>query len=296
MSRLDPYIDLDISVNVVDLLSDDPSRVDAAINNALYPVAQAIFETVGEDRGILSCNGHHMAQKLVEVAVQMWHDRQIKNPPAPSSPAPEPRPRLFSTPLVVIDTETTGLPKDPDAAPWEIAAVLYDVYGDEVSHFEVIGCPPVVDQHHHSIIQMGGIALKDVLCAEPILERADEFIMWLRTKVRSVYPDWRCTAFNVAFDREMLRRIGVYLDDDRWAPCIMAAAKKEMAQAGALPWKSYYNDYKMPSLEKEAAPFYGVAPQQPAHRALADARTAGLVAIEIQRRALARARNLNSQE
>lgn len=113
---------------------------------------------------------------------------------------------LFRSPLIVLDTETTGLLTDPQATPWEIAAVALDERGQEVGTISLVGRP------------------------------------------------------------------------DPW--------REDMRRIVALPWMGRFGDWKMPKLS-EAASFYAVPQQEPAHRALADARTAGLIAIEIQRRALA---------
>ena len=126
-------------------------------------------------------------------------------------------------------------------------------------------------------LDIGGVREADLIDLPPMREIASRFLAWI--------PDVHAgmTAFNVAFDRPMLNRLGIGYEF--WAPCIMERAKKEMGAAGALPWFHKYGDWKMPKLS-EAAAFYGVSQQEPAHRALADARTAGLVAIALQRRAL----------
>lgn len=187
---------------------------------------------------------------------------------------------LFRTPLIVLDTETTGLLSDLDAQPWEIAAVLLDVHGAEVSHIELRGSPLVLRQDMARIIELGGMSADEVAALPSIAERVVELGDWLA----AAPADARQTAFNIAFDRPMLARLGLRLEG--WGPCVMEAAKRAMGKAGALPWYGKYSDYKMPKLS-EAAAFYGVPQQEPAHRALADARTAAGIAIEIQRRALA---------
>lgn len=184
---------------------------------------------------------------------------------------------IFSRPLIVLDTETTGLPKDPDAQPWEIAAVLYDVDGIEQGAFSAMGCPAIFREPMRRIIALGGVDPKMVLGSDPLAFGIADFRSWL-----ALSPDARCTAFNVAFDRPMLQRVGVEVE--AWAPCIMERAKKQMGAAGSLPWLDWASDWKMPKLS-EAADFYGVPQQEPAHRALADARTAGLIAVEMAKRA-----------
>lgn len=191
---------------------------------------------------------------------------------------------LLRFPLIVVDTETTGLLDDPDASPWEIAAVALDLDGVEIDTLSVMGRPCPWREDMRRIVAFGGIDPDDVLVAPPLAERLPEVHGWLN---RHLDAGARLTAFNSAFDAPMLQRAGVKLQGREWAPCIMERAKREMGRAGALPWMSRWQDWKMPRLADEAAPYYGVEAQQPVHRALADARTAALVAVEIQRRALA---------
>lgn len=188
---------------------------------------------------------------------------------------------LFTRPLLVIDTETTGLLRDPDAQPWEIAAILLDAGGHEIDRIEAIGRPALWRDDMARIVAMGGQDAAELLAMPPLADGLPELLDWLST---AAGRGARLTSFNIAFDQPMLARIGLELPD--WAPCIMERAKKPMSEAGALPWFAKYRDYKLPSLS-EAAAFFAVPQQQPAHRALADARTAALIAVELQRRALA---------
>lgn len=191
---------------------------------------------------------------------------------------------LFRTPLVVLDTETTGLLKERDASPWEIAAVALDVHGQEVDTISIIGRPRVWREEMRRIVAMGGIEPDEVLAAQPLVEQLPGVLAWLNCHMEG---GARLTAFNTDFDGPMLVRAGLDLSGSPWAPCVMESAKRVMGKAGALPWMNGFRDWKMPRLTDEAAPFFGVEPQEPAHRALADARTAGLIAVAMQRRALA---------
>lgn len=190
---------------------------------------------------------------------------------------------LFRTPLIVIDTETTGLLSDAQATPWEIAAVALDEQGQEMDTLALIGRPDPWREDMRRIVALGGIDPDEVLAARPLAEQLDQLSGWLGDRMAN---GARLTAFNIDFDAPMLARCGLDLAGGAWAPCVMEAAKKAMGRAGALPWFNRYNDWKMPKLS-EAASFYGVPQQEPAHRALDDARTAGLIACELQRRALA---------
>lgn len=179
---------------------------------------------------------------------------------------------LFRNPLIVIDTETTGFPDDPEASVWDLGAVLLDRGGVEVAHFEAMGCPPVLHERMDEALRIGGMT-RDQLAAHPPIAQA---IAGLNVWLCELPVEARLTAFNIAFDKPMLLRAGL-VTDRAWAPCIMEACKPVMGDAGYLPWYHKYNDWKMPRLS-EAAPFFKVEQQLPAHRALADARTAGLIA------------------
>lgn len=192
---------------------------------------------------------------------------------------------LFKTPIVVLDTETTGFVADPDAAPWEIGAVLINQLGLEQSSFSAVMRPTVLHEGMVKALSIGGVTLAEVERFPPTAEVRVTFSEWLDSCAESYGPA-KITAFNVAFDRPMMERIGADILSHEWAPCIMETAKRTMGAAKALPWMARFRDWKMPKLS-EAAAFYGVPQQEPAHRALADARTAALIMVQIQRRALA---------
>lgn len=190
---------------------------------------------------------------------------------------------LFTRPLLIIDTETTGFLDDSETQPWEIGAVLLSPSGEELSTFSAVGCPAVLDDRMLPALRIGGVTMEYLRDHLPMTEIVAEFLEWLHERDDADSFGW--SAFNIAFDRPMLKRIGI--ESASWSPCIMERAKPIMGKAGALPWFNKYNDWKMPKLS-EAAAFFNVPQQEPAHRALADARTAGLIAIELQRRALER--------
>ena len=95
------------------------------------------------------------------------------------------------------------------------------------------------------------------------------------------------TSYNVGFDRVMVERMG--LTDLRWAHCLMLRSMELMGPAGVLrdanPSHPRYEPgrpWLWPSLA-HAREFFNVAAQEPAHRALSDARVAARVAVEAQR-------------
>lgn len=187
---------------------------------------------------------------------------------------------LFRRPLIVVDTETTGLLSDPDASPWEVAAVLLDVQGNEIDQIEIVGRPPIWREDMRRIVALGGMDPDDLLSRSLIRDGALDVSDWIGANIAK---GANVTAFNVAFDRPMLIRAMIAPPKEYWAPCIMERVKPIMGEAGALPWFDKYNDWKMPKLS-EAAAFFNVPQQEPAHRALADARTAALIAVELVKR------------
>jgi len=174
---------------------------------------------------------------------------------------------LFKSQIVVWDTETTGLPRDSWASVVDLGAVLVDVSGEIASQFECLILPEVLDERANFALSISGIT-PELLRAEGLtvqgaLERVD---IWTSSLPQEMTFH---TSFNIAFDKPMMRRMG--LEYPAWASCIMLKAQAAM------------NVGKWPKL-KEAAPFFGVTQEEPAHRALADARTAAKIMIEIQKR------------
>lgn len=157
--------------------------------------------------------------------------------------------------LIVIDTETTGLAHEPDARPWQIAAVVLAPDGREVCSFNGRGCPDVWNANAEEALAVSGMTAAYVQSLEPIAPIAHAFAAFL-----SAFPDAYLTAYRVEFDREMLRRVGVV--SDRWTRCLKEAAAEYAGRKIRLV---------------EIAADLGI-PHPNAHDALADARTAAAVA------------------
>ena len=192
--------------------------------------------------------------------------------------------RLFSAPLIVLDTETTGFPSDRWARVIEIAAVKLDEYGETIGTFSRVVRPDILDSRADKALGINGISRDEIAAADPTEQVAAAFEKWA--------GDCWTTAYNVAFDRPMVERMGVR---SRWASCVMERAMADMGPAGVLrasdprhPRYSPDRPWLWPSL-KAAAEFYSVAQTEPAHRALSDARTAAQIACMIRRRERAEA-------
>tara|TARA_R110000868_G_scaffold255275_3_gene511880 strand:- start:1517 stop:2095 length:579 start_codon:yes stop_codon:yes gene_type:complete len=186
---------------------------------------------------------------------------------------------LFKNQIIVWDTETTGLPRDQWAAVVDLGAVLVDTSGEIVSEFECLVLPDILDERADFALSISGLTpnvlRSEGLTVQGALERVG---IWRRAAVPDV-PSYH-TAFNVGFDKPMMYRMGI--DFQNWGPCIMKVAQAEMGRAGALPQFSN-GAYKFPKLS-EASEFYGVPMEEPAHRALADAKTAARIMVVIQKR------------
>lgn len=196
---------------------------------------------------------------------------------------------LFKSRVLVLDLETSGLPRDRWAAPVEIAAVVLETDGIELAAmdwlcFPVQGLPPEANR----ALQINGIPRADVEAA-PLGPQVllDLWGLWRKTGEPVV------TSFNIDFDRPMLERAapGLAWSGALWGPCVMQAACRAMDKAdkagepvpGLHRWDS--GEVKWPKLE-EAARWLGVPQFEPAHRALADARTAAAILVALRRRGL----------
>jgi len=182
----------------------------------------------------------------------------------------------LKTPLIIVDTETTGLLKHKDATPWDVGAVIINTDGQEVGHFDRCGCPATIPNDARDALRVSAMTVDDIKQLPPFSSVRDEFIAWLKSTA-ILYPTVQITAFNVAFDRVMLERVGITTKIP-WAPCVMETAKTVMVKSdrNPLPWNDYFQDYKIPKLT-EAAAFFNVTPHEPAHRAIGYARTTAAI-------------------
>lgn len=190
---------------------------------------------------------------------------------------------LLSRPIVVLDTETTGLQRDADARPWQLAAVLLDLDGQEAAVFDEDMRPdPFPDSRSVRECLAYLHVERSLIEAAPLaVEVIARFASWWVDLGRPMV-----TAFNASFDREMLARAG--WREDYWDRCIMRAAWTIMDADPACPVRRWDNgELKYPTLA-EAAAYFAAPVVEPQHRALSDVRTAAGVLLALQRRALAR--------
>ncbi len=170
--------------------------------------------------------------------------------------------------IIILDTETTGLPTAPWARVVELAAVALDDDGTELASLETLirqDCPP----QSWRALEVNHITREQIASAPSVANVRARWVEWLAPyRGRALM-----TSFNVEFDREMLRRDKLSPSDDKWGPCVMLEAMAAMEAAGKLVWLDWKKEFKWPKLS-EAADFFGVTVVGDAHRALTDARTA----------------------
>ena len=178
---------------------------------------------------------------------------------------------LLSRRYIVIDTETTGLPHQPWARVVELAAVLLDEEGAEVDTFSSLVCPEILDHRAEPALAVNHLTLDDLRDAPSTREVAAAWYRWWMDRGQPM-----ATAYNVQFDRHMVERmlVPMAVPTPTWGRCIMEHSTKVHGRKARLG---------------DVALRLGIQPQEPAHRALADARTAALIMVELQRQAWARA-------
>lgn len=190
---------------------------------------------------------------------------------------------IFDGPIVVLDTETTGFLKEPTAVPVELGAVLLNRWGIGLACFSSLIRPAVDDARHDETWtwhteHRTGLTRALVQEAPSAADVVGAFDRWLE-----VWGHPKLTAFNVAYDRPMLERIGFTVPGELWAPCVMLEACQVMGEAGALP-RNRGGSWKWPKAE-EAMEFFGVKGVH-RHRALADAKDEAVILVSMRRHQL----------
>lgn len=175
--------------------------------------------------------------------------------------------RLLRERLCVLDTETTGLPGSEWARVVEVGAVIYDVDGTEISTFSSLVRPSILDERARPALEVNRLTVDEILAAPAEQEVVPAFLHWHHEHG----APW-VSAYNVPFDQDFMSRLlGERRDALVWGRCIMA----ESSRLCGLRRRARLS---------EMAQLLGVPQQLPAHRALADARTAGEVLLALLRR------------
>lgn len=177
--------------------------------------------------------------------------------------------------FLYLDTETTGM-KTAHARVVEVAAVVLDEKDVEIAHFTSVANPgsealafadPVAMNTH-------GIPPEEIAQAPPSEEVARQLEAFLDEHWGATYH-----AFNREFDMWFLAQPPWNLPAAKWGECVMLASMEVMDAAHAVDRKRN-GEPRWPSLFR-AARFFSI-PQDGAHRALADARTAARIHAKIR--------------
>lgn len=179
---------------------------------------------------------------------------------------------LLDWPLMVVDTETDGLPDDPDARVIEVGAVVIDRAGVELAAFSSLVRPRYQrwsDPGVLAALAVNGIT-QTMLEEAPHCAAVDKA---LRAWMQLTYRRPRLTSWRTSFDRLMMSRsLPVTMDWD-WTRCIHQVAKRELGMM----------DHKHGPKLDIVAEYFGIAVEPTTrHRALNDARLAARVAVALE--------------
>lgn len=173
--------------------------------------------------------------------------------------------KLFTEPLIVLDTETTGFHQEAEVI--ELGAVCIDEWGRQRSSFSALIAPSseeiFQDWRVKKALSVSNIEINELLEAPHLEAVRISFQNWLE-KIPSQRKT--CLAFNVKFDKKRLEEAGFHLS---WGKCILEMSKEVMNAKGHIVVDKNGNK-KQPSL-KDACQFFGVTYPENAHRALEDA-------------------------
>lgn len=173
--------------------------------------------------------------------------------------------KLFSEPLIVLDTETTGFHQEAEVI--ELGAVCIDEWGRHRSTFSALIAPSSEDIFKDwkvkKALSVSNIAIDQLLAAPSLDEVRNSFQDWIN---QCPSEKKLCLAFNVKFDKRRLEHAGIHLN---WGKCVLEMSREIMkAKNHAVLDKN--GRRKAPSL-KDSCEFFGVPYPENAHRALEDA-------------------------
>jgi DNA polymerase III epsilon subunit-like protein len=179
--------------------------------------------------------------------------------------------------IVVLDTETSGLPDDPNARVVEIAAALFDTADTTpLATFTSLICPDVLTDEGRAVIEkVSHIPFEELDAAPTPAEVWAAFQQFLGTAA----PFKHITAYNREFDQHMIEHtLPEEAKDLPWGPCVMVTFAERFAVyshmkedlTGPIPFRL-----------SVAARLLDLQHEGDAHRALADAVLAGQISVRL---------------
>jgi DNA polymerase III epsilon subunit-like protein len=209
----------------------------------------------------------------------------------------------------VIDTETTGLPQTPQAHVIEIGVATFEASQGLIGFWTSLVNPPSLASEEAEVAQkFHGISADQILSAPRFDEVWTELLAYARG-----YGEATWTAWNLPFDRCMVRRTFMGLDDFgqicaqlgapedllkhskygwperfdlqgdllQWRECAMRAYSRQVRTKGST--RSWYTRQLEPNswALAEAARREGVEFTGDAHRALTDATVAAKIYLKL---------------
>jgi len=180
-------------------------------------------------------------------------------------------------PIIILDTETTGLLHDDYASVIELGAVALDHTGYEVGAFDMLIKPvfhiDMNDPGCAKAMEVNGI---DVKALENAPDRAhvwDAFVWWA-CACATGFP---VTAYNQRFDRGMMARVGGEHAAEAmpWAPWCLQQKARDCRPAGRKVFKLSKICFELGLIESESVQN---------HRALDDCRLEAELLREMVRR------------
>ncbi|MBM75351.1 MAG: hypothetical protein CMK59_08110 [Proteobacteria bacterium] len=182
--------------------------------------------------------------------------------------------QYFVDPIVVIDTETTGVTFAAELI--ELAAVCLDEWGNLRSSFSTLVHPTkTITNRAREALNVNNITEDELAFAPSPSICREQFSSWYNSIPYRIAPP-RTLAYNVQFDKRMLDQLGVQLN---WGRCLKTLTHKITKDAGVI-FYGPSGKAKPPNL-KEACSFFEIPYPENAHRALADTEVTAQIALKI---------------
>lgn len=133
--------------------------------------------------------------------------------------------------VIVFDTETTGLPQHEWASVTSFGAVVLD-WNHDIVHVESMKVrPTVLDERAHAALAMQRVSAEEIAAHPHSQDDLAALVRKMNARWTVESPEVRpplWTAYNVEFDKEMLRRAGAPIDMMLWGRCCLAVAQEAL--------------------------------------------------------------------